>query len=418
MPRVLVVSDVFSPPQWGEPCRTHRFVSQLSHFGWEPQVLCLQQRPASSDTNHVVVHESLPWAKFQRVIFRGVSAFSAKSGSDDQSAAKPAAWYRGDSVEHFFLARKGLNLAKRHRFDLVYAAGQTPGIHLAAQWLARRIQCPWVSDLSPACALLNEAAEKAQKLYRWKNDILENQVLATSQRVLVHTQEFRNFLLQRFPKVPRAHVQVVPDCFEAVDVVEASQDRTARPFHLFVHQNDWHYQSIKNFLGALEKIFKKHPGWISEFLFYWYGHRPREIETVLQRLNLMQSFQFLNEKPVSRAQEAAAASHVFVILQDEHHSQSVLDSYPLFQWIGYGKPILGVGPKGAVRRLIRELKLGRDFSSAEMEGIAATLTYWFVEFKNNALPMRNRRFSSYEPFEVTRQLASVFDFCLQRYETP
>lgn len=424
MPRLLVLCDQIYPSDRGEFSRLAGFLRLLPDFGWQPEVLCLWNDTSRNRIGHrsIPVHEALPLHWMWQFTVGRLFSMKQVNGSasewgpiDNGRATSPWMMKASKRTGIPFLRNKALRLLRSNGFDALLSFGEQGGVHRVAAELAQQGNLPWVADLSRSAGWFDIPRGRQSDLPSRFRMMEKNRVFHAD-RLVVHTQEYRRFLLQYRPAYPRARVQVIPDGCEIATPSVDDASRTGSRFRILLDQQDMTFVGLKAFLSALGQLLSKHPGWVPEFEVIFSGYQPADFHVLLQRLNLAPCFQLARRDGPSTNHPQVSQIDTITILQEETLS-SRLDNARLFRWLPLGRPILAIGPEGALRRCVREWNLGRDFSPQEIAGIAATLTYWFVEFKNQTLPRNRKALPQWNPFELTRKLAEVLTFCLRRRQS-
>lgn len=249
--------------------------------------------------------------------------------------------------------------------DLIATFGEPMADHLVGLELKRRTGLPWIAHFSDPWA--DNPFRSFQPLANWRNRQLEARVIAQADALVFTSEETRRLVMGKYPQAWLAKAFVLPHSFDPQDF-------------------SWTGQSGQGGQDELDGQEPAQPGLVLRYLGNFYGHRTpfplfaaldRLARTAPQRLadvriELVGStpswmrwhpalkrlppglVTFCKPVPYQRSLELMCGADLLLVI-DAPADHSVFLPSKLVDYIGAGKPILGIVPPGASRQLIGRL---------------------------------------------------------------
>ncbi len=401
MPRVLIIDEItHASPGRPQDFRLSQFIRFLPDAGWEP--VCLSHRRFARAGKAAA-------RRLQKRPNAGLGE-PQRNGTANAAALPPLQWIWRFPGIYWDASR----LAQTGDFDLIFSFGHALETHWLAGHLAGKFGLPWIPDLSR----LTVPADGQPSI--WRRNLLqsvEGMLTQSAAMAVISSEDRRDIWLDRLPQMPRAKIRYLPEGFDPFfDQRTSSENGRASTFRILFSQPVLHLRALRGFLLALESIFKKHPAWMRDFLLLWQGPIHDEIKGFLARVAGEKQFIWLKDQE-NGASEKPPRPEVILTFLPEQPTADFQVHASFFRLLPENRPYLAIGPDCSLRRFIRREKLGREFDPEEISGIAAALTYWFVEFKNGTLQSWQKDVREFGYDHLTRQLARHFDACLP-YKLP
>jgi glycosyltransferase involved in cell wall biosynthesis len=241
---------------------------------------------------------------------------------------------------------------KDHRPDLIVSFGQPMSDHLIGLQLKEIYGVPWLAHFSDPW--VDNPFTRYDSLTRRINRSLEHKVIEAADRVIFTSQETVDLVMAKYPAQWRTKVRVLPHSFDPtmnfVGPSEESQTITVR------HTGEFYGpRSPKPLVKTLRSIMSEDPLFLDGICFELIGPTYPVTLTNLGIEDLPPGL--VRFRPPVSYQEscslAAAANGLLLI--DAPAAKSVFLPSKLIEYVGVGRPILGITPPGAAANLIKEL---------------------------------------------------------------
>jgi len=222
MKKVLMV--VFHYPPWSGGSAVHRtlkFTKHLPGFGWQPIVLAPSPRAypkngvsPSAIPEGIEVVRSFALDTAQHLAFRG-SHLKFMSLPDRWISWWPSA------------VATGLNLARRHKPNVIWSTYPVATTHLIGLTLQRLSGLPWVADFRDPMKEVDprtgeEFPEDATT--RKVNGWIERPTLKHCSRAVFTTPGALRMYASRFPEIPSSRWAVIPNGYDEEDFLAAERE--------------------------------------------------------------------------------------------------------------------------------------------------------------------------------------------------
>jgi glycosyltransferase involved in cell wall biosynthesis len=241
---------------------------------------------------------------------------------------------------------------KDHRPDLIVSFGQPMSDHLIGLQLKQIYGVPWLAHFSDPW--VDNPFNRYDSLTMRINRSLEHKVIEAADRVIFTSQETVDLVMAKYPAEWSTKVRVLPHSFDPsmnfVDTSEESQTITVR------HTGEFYGpRSPKPLVKTLRSIMSEDPLSLDGVCFELIGPTDPVTLTNLGIEDLPPGLVRFRA-PVSYQEScslAAAANGLLII--DAPAAKSVFLPSKLIEYVGVGRPILGITPPGAAANLIKEL---------------------------------------------------------------
>ncbi len=247
--------------------------------------------------------------------------------------------------------------------------GQPWSDHLLAQGLAQRLGLPWLAHFSDLWS--DWELGQADALTRACNRRLEARVMARAQRLLFTTPETLDLVLAKYPPAWREKAGVLSHSFVPghypTEVFQPGNERVIRYLGTFYGQRH------PALLGRpLAIIARERPELLRGVRFEIIGDYTPGPETRAALADLPQGL-VVFRPPVPHRQGLALMAQAEALLVIEFpHPRSVWLPSKIVEYIGAARPILGLAPAGAARRVIQEAG-GACADPLDSQAVAAML---------------------------------------------
>lgn len=379
--RILIVSWCFAPWNTVGAVRVTKLASFLQRQGHDVRVVSGGRQdvpptlPMELDGGKVIQTEWLdmewPVKRMAHFLGRHKPAAPEDGGDSSQGAASHSSGRGGrarsaaaESVraimralsDHYFAyavlpdkrigwlpyaVRAGKVLARDWRPDLVYASGPPFTSLIAGKALARRVGVPWIAELRDpwfgTAYVGTDPLGIRDRLQNW----LESRTVNTACAIVATNEPLTALYTQRYRK-PSITIyngyDPLPD--EASDTpVMSAEDRTTLVIcytgHIYVGKRDPSplFAAIAR-LDALDR---------SRVRVDFYGCEPRMVYPLAQAHGIEDRIRIHDPLPYSESLRVQQNSDILLLLQWNDERENLHLPAKLFEYLGSGRPIIGIG---------------------------------------------------------------------------
>ncbi len=388
--KVLVITYYWPPSGGAGVQRALKFVRYFPDFGIEPIVLTVDPEKASYPVTDPTLSKDIPPGV--RVVktssFEPLNLLSAMMGkkhvpyggfanaNKESKTQRMLRWIRGN----FFIpdARVGwVKYACREAVKIIreenirYVMISTPphstqlvGLKLkekfpSLKWVAD-MRDPW-TDIYYYKDLLHTAPAAR------KDAAYEKKVLEVADAVLVVSDAIKKSFVAKSSGVNSEKVHVVPNGYDEEDFLGEIHPEKGIYTIAYVGTMAENYKPGV-FFESLAGISKRFPDVKLRFRFV--GNTPWTIKKLTEKYGIDTYCEWIghvtHEDAVRHMQEA---DMLLLIIPDAKGAEGILTG-KLFEYIGAGRPILGIGPgQGDAAAILRECDAGEMFERTEQEAI-------------------------------------------------
>lgn len=339
----------FSYPPQTEP-RAIQVSRLLSHLRWPTVIVCegTENDVSKTDTTVNTVRVPLSVTKLRRLSMGVVSQF------------KLPVWFRTPDHLHPWkqLVQKRVDeLITRDRFrpDLLLTFSFPLIDSLIGLELKRRYGFPWIAHFSDPW--VDSPFKEYDPLTRVLNLRLERSVIQNADRLVFTSPETAELVMAKYPSVLRDKVRTVPHAYEP-EIFQA-RPRENNDRQVIRYLGDLYSgRTPRPLIDALRQLVSSDPQMLARFKFEIIGdiheldlkamgieELPEGLLVLRQRVSYDESCELM-----------ASASGLMVIDAPAPKGQkSVFLPSKLIEYVGAGRPIIGLTPRGTAADLITNL---------------------------------------------------------------
>lgn len=238
--------------------------------------------------------------------------------------------------------------------DVMVTFGEPMSDHLVGLAVKRRFGTPWLVHFSDPWA--DNPFRSFQPLANWRNRQLEAEVIKNADSVAFTSEETRNLVMKKYPSKWIKKTFVLPHSFDPVDFksIPVSKKSDER-LNIRYLGNFYGHRTPFPLISALAQMVQKTPDILKDVRFQIVGSLPvwMRMHPALRRLpeGLLE---FCPSVKYSDSLELMASSDLLMVI-DAPAKESVFLPSKLVDYIGSGRPIFGIVPPGASKKLIERL---------------------------------------------------------------
>ncbi len=366
--RVLVIAYYFPPMGLSGVQRTLKFVKYLSEFGWHPTVLTVDPRGYFAKDDTLLAELE---GKNVTVVRTPASGPAALLGKKDVVEI-PAEWKRkllSRLSDTFFIpdnkigwrrkaVARAIALHGETPFDLIFATAPPFTAFLIGRQVKKVINRPLVFDYRDPWVDYPFRFYPTP-LHKLFNIRLERKALSASSHVITTNRRVKEQILRRHRFLTYHDIDIISQGFDRADFPPAGRaaprkndsapggERRMRITYAGVF---WEDRVPDYFLQALHDLFAEKPRLRGRIEAVFVGKFRDENLKIVARLGLQDTVRVLGYLPHRDCvREICASDVLWMTVGDDVGSPG-----KVYEYIGAGKPILGLVPEGYLKATILE----------------------------------------------------------------
>lgn len=238
--------------------------------------------------------------------------------------------------------------------DAMATFGEPMSDHLVGLAVKRRFGTPWLVHFSDPWA--DNPFRSFQPLANWRNRQLEAEVIKNADSVVFTSEETRNLVMRKYPAKWMKKTFILPHSFDPVEFNKLPvSTRSDEKLTIRYLGNFYGHRTPFPLIRALAQMVQKTPDILKDVRFQIVGTLPgwMRMHPALRRLpeGLLE---FCSSVKYSDSLELMASSDLLMVI-DAPAKESVFLPSKLVDYIGSGRPIFGIVPPGASKKLIERL---------------------------------------------------------------
>lgn len=242
--------------------------------------------------------------------------------------------------------------SESYRPDVLVTFGAPMSDHLIGLELKRRYGWPWIVHFSDPWA--DNPFHNYDPLTRAMNISLERKVVNAADRVIFTSQETLDLVMHKYAGELRGKARVLPHAFDGA-LYETSNDQENSKLTIRHLGDLYGRRTPRPLFSALSRILSSNPSSLKDVRFELIGPT---YDLALDKLGLGDLPEGLVAviSPVKYLESLSLmASADGLLLVDAPAEKSVFLPSKLIDYVGAGRPILGLTPPGAAATLINQL---------------------------------------------------------------
>ncbi|MBN1561078.1 glycosyltransferase family 4 protein [candidate division KSB1 bacterium] len=422
MKSVLIITYYWPPAGGPGVQRALKFAKYLPAFGWRPIILTVEngEYPAIDETLFRDISASLvvrktsslePYALYRALTGKKstdkITTFVLTENSRGPGK-KLASFIRANLFIPDarigwkpFAVNEGRRLIKEEKIDLIFSTAPPMSAHLIARALAKKSALPWIADFrDPWTDIFYYHRLKRSGMAVTRDRQLEKSVLRSANGIITVSSTLAKLLESKALNV----YYVIPNGFDEDDFHGIAPLPDDGKFHI-VHAG--HLASNQNPAGlwrTLKKIVDG-PFLKGKLQLDFYGAIHEEVHRSLAEHGLEHHAVFFDYIPHDQLVAVMKrAALLFFVVPDTSYAKGILTS-KLFDYMGAGRPILGIGPEdGDAAKILRQTRIGRMINDADHEQMRSFL----IQLQEQEIFLQNNDTKPFTRARLTKALADIF----------
>ncbi len=430
MKKVLIITYYWPPSGGAGVQRSLKFVKYLPEFGIEPIVITVDRNQAT----YPILDESLlkEVKENVRVIrtrsFEPLKILSALKGKDtiphggfannnkETITQKTLRFIRGN----FFLpdARLGWvrfavkaasDIIEKEKVDTVFISSPPHSSQLIGLELKKKYKIRWIADMRDPWTDIYYYHDLLHTKYAAKRDaVYERQVLENADEVISVSDPINKLFLAKSEKLRAEKFHVIPNGFDRDDF-NLNNKAVNKKLHLaYVGTMADNYRPLTLF-KAIKKLVDEFSLNKDTIAITLVGSSATTLNSILQETELTALTEFIPHVDHASAIEfMQKADILLLIIPDVENNEGILTG-KLFEYLGAGKPIIGLGPvKGKAAGIINECKAGKLVERHELEELYLYMKdLYLMKIENKEFRLNESAVANYSRESLTKKLADI-----------
>lgn len=411
--KVLIITYYWPPAGGPGVQRVLKFVKYLPQFGWEPIVLTVKngEYPAIDHSLEKDIPKGIKVYKTKTIepfrIFKFLSGKSKKQqiatfilDQQKQSLSdKIFAWIRSNlflpdaRIGWFpFAYMKAKKIINSEAINIVFTSSPPHSLQLIGLRLKKYLKIKWVADFrDPWVDAFWEAGEKRTFYSQNVIDNQERKVFLNADKVITVSPTLQKRFEYKFSR----KIEFIANGYDEDDIakieIKKSEKIVLRYFGSIARS-----QYPKN---LFDFILKYSP---DNLKIEFYGNFDQTLHNFSHNID-SNSFMLFNYLPHDKAIFKMLSSDILLLLIPKNRNDILTGK--LFEYIGCGKPILCIGPKGDASDIIEKNNFGYHFDYDD------DLYYFFDKNLNllSSYEFSKEKQQLYSRKKQTKYLSQIFD---------
>ena len=430
MKKILVITYYWPPSGGAGVQRSLKFVKYLPAFGIEPIVITVDPNQAT----YPILDETLlkEVKEDVRVIstrsFEPLKILSALKGKEtiphggfannnkESITQKTLRFIRGN----FFLpdARLGWvrfavkaasEIIEKEKVDTIFISSPPHSSQLIGMELKKKFKIHWIADMRDPWTDIYYYHDLLHTQYAAKRDaVYERQVLENADAVISVSDPINKLFLAKSDKLKSEKFHVIPNGFDRDDF-QLSNQMVSKKFQLtYVGTMADNYRPLTLF-KAIKRLVDEFSLDKDSIAITMVGSSETTLTSILQETELVKLTEFIAHVDHSAAIEFMQKADVLLlIIPDVENNEGILTG-KLFEYLGAGKPIIGLGPaKGKAASIIEECSAGKLVERNEMEELYLYLKeIYLLKTENKKFNVNSNAVENYSRENLTKKLADL-----------
>ena len=430
MKKVLILTYYWPPSGGPGVQRILHFCKYLPQFGWEPIVLTVAEGeyPERDETLLQQISPSLkvvktkslePFGLYRQVLGKSkeekITTFVLTESSKGSLLKRLSAFIRANIFIpdarigwYPFAVKKGLDIIKKEKIDLLFSTSPPNSVNVIAQKLAEKSKIKWVADYrDPWTDVFYYHQLKRTKWASALDRKKEQQALQKARSVITVSPE----IVRLFQSKASNNYFVIPNGFDEDDF---KRDYSLLNNGVFRIVHTGHLAGNQNPVGLWQALadLVNNTTFSKSLQLLFCGRVHEDIYKSLKHYKLDKYCTFQNYKPHDKIVDILkSASLLYFVIPTCSYSKGILTS-KLFDYLGATRPILGIGPAdGDAAAILKETQAGEMFDNKNSESIRHYILKLFE--KKHVYQGNNTVIQKYTRKNQTKQLADIFNTLVQ-----
>ncbi len=431
MKQILYITYYWPPSGGAGVQRSLKFVKYLREYGINPVVLTVDpgkatyplqdtslndEVPAGSVIHHTDSFE--PLKIISRLAGTGKIPYGGFANSENESFfQRLLRFIRGN----FFIpdARRGwvkyacrmaLKIIGSEKIDAFVISSPPHSSQLIGLYLKKKVpSCKWIADLRDPWTdiyyykdlMHTSIASKLDRRY-------EKSVLEKCDAAIVVSEDIRRLFLSKSTVISRDKIHVIPNGFDEDDFEKGPETDKDKFLITYVGTLAENYNP-EVFFACIRAVYGKMPG--TKIRLRFVGSISGQVKKLLGDHGLESLVELIPHVSHKEAIRYMQAATLLLLLIPEAENDKGILTGKLFEYIGSGRPVIGIGPaEGDAAKILKETLAGEMFGRSQEQAIENYLLQAIRDWQNGKSSVSaTTRNSKYTRRNLTADLAGIIN---------
>ncbi|HTX17897.1 MAG TPA: glycosyltransferase [Bacteroidota bacterium] len=432
MRKCLIVTYYFPPSGGPGVQRVFKFVRYLPDYGWEPVVLTVKDGdyPARDESLLKEIPSSLkvyrtsilePYDIYRRVTGKkpgtAVDVNNIPKKGEKKSLVESAAefvratLFIPDARVGWLLnaVREAKRIIRREKIEMIYSSSPPYTCALIGRNAHRATGIPWVAGFrDPWTGFLS--TPNRWLLPRALDRHLERSCFEEATRVEVAWQGILKDMHAKYPEIPVDKVEHLPNGFDSADFPRVPFLRNDK-FTVTYAGSMYGVRNPKTFLTAVANLIRSGKVDPRKVRMKFIGRFGAEVLEMFQEPTVAGCIETIPYLPHGESIRHLMTSDALLLVVDEYAGGEEIVPGKVFEYIGAGRPIIGIAHEGAIAALLRSTRTGLVAHNDNIPAIEAVFLEYYGDYLYNKPAHHPDReaVAQFERRKITGRLARLFD---------
>lgn len=416
MKKVLVIVYYWPPSGGAGVQRWLKFVKYLPQFGWQPTVI------TTKDGDYPAIDESLQneVPEIAKIIRTKTPTFgkfffgknnlpygSLETNREDSIFRKISIWIRLNLI--FPDARKvwnkyALQAAEQElrsdHYDAMITSGPPHSTHLVGLKLKKKFGIKWLADFRDPWTKIDylEKVHRSDCMQKWDKK-LETKVIESCDKVIGISRKILHDL--------KIHSKgaVIPNGFDAADFKDIQPEKP-QYFEINYFGNIIAERNPILVLEAVNQILIKNREIAIKFNFW--GNVSEKIRTELEKTDpfrIVTFHDYISHRDVLKKMVSSAL--LLLLINNVPDNRGILTG-KIFEYLGAGIPILGIGPKdGEAAEILQRTKAGKMFDYEDLQAVSEFILEIYRQWQKGEYRFLPVNISEFDRINLTGKMTEI-----------
>lgn len=425
MKKILIITYYWPPSGGGGVQRWLKFVKYLPQFGWEP-IVYAPENPEYPSLDQSLMKDVSPDLKIiKHPIFEPYDFYKRFVGlkKDDRintgflsENKKPkkaegiAVWIRGNlfipDARKFWIKPSIKYLSKylkNNPVNLVVSTGPPHSMHLIGLGLKKKLGVKWIADFRDPWTNIDFFKElKLSSRADKKHHRLEQEVLDNADGIVAIGKGVIKNLLEIPEKTP---LTIIPNGFDENDFDEiAPLKKDGFTIAHFGSINKT--RNPEGLWDALVKLKKDDPDLANNIKVKLFGKVDYYVFENIKKLGISDLIERIDYLPHDQMIQELVNTDLLLLMINRVENADRISTGKIFEYIGSGRPILGLGPvDGDAAEILEKANAGNMYDWDDISGIEKSIISHFENQNAFEFKALNQKRLNYSRKELTGDLA-------------
>lgn len=427
----MLIITYYWPPSGGAGVqRTLKFAKYLPEFGIEPIIITVDASHATYPIlDHTLEKEVDPSLRVIRTrSFEPLKILSALKGKDsiphggfantnaESITQKTLRFIRGN----FFIpdARRGWvrfavkaasEIIDKEKIDTVFISSPPHSSQLIGLELKEKYGIRWIADMrDPWTDIYYYRDLLHSKFSAGRDAVYERKVLENADAIVSVSQPINKLFLAKSKKLDEKKFHVIPNGYDESDFADKKTIREKYFQLTYVGTMADNYKPAVLF-DVINQFVNEFSVEKNDIRLTMVGSSAAAIQRLMEKSGLEKIAEFIPHVDHAEAIDFMSKADVLLlVIPDVENNEGILTG-KLFEYLGAGSPIVGLGPKnGKASQIINECEAGKLFEREEKEELYLYLKEKFLEWKaGNKFTSNIEEVKKYSRKKLTEKLVEV-----------